>query len=137
MSGTAATRSRSQREVLSWQPWSKQREVLESIRDNPRTSVASCHGPGKTAVAAVGGLWYLSVYPQSRVITTAPTMVQLRDVLWREITSLYFASEGFLEAELFGTRLEIAPDWFAVGLTTDTPGTVSGSPRRAPVADRR
>ena len=53
-------------------------------------------------------------------------MVQLRDVLWREITSLYFASEGFLEAELFGTRLEIAPDWFAVGLTTDSPERFQG-----------
>ena len=113
-------------EVLRWKAWSRQREILYSIRDNPRTAVASCHGPGKTATSAVAALWYLSVFPHSRVITTAPTMAQLRDVLWREITALYYASEGFLAGELFGTRLEIAPDWFAVGLTTDSPERFQG-----------
>lgn len=113
-------------EILHWQAWSKQRAILESVRDNERTAVASCHGPGKTATSAVAALWYLSVFPHSRVITTAPTMAQLRDVLWRELTSLYYASHGFMAGELFGTRLEIAPDWFAVGLTTDSPERFQG-----------
>jgi hypothetical protein len=27
--------------------WSKQREIIESVRDHRRTAVASCHGAGK------------------------------------------------------------------------------------------
>ena len=40
------------RTVLRFEPWSKQREILESVRDNRRTAVRSAHGVGKTAVAA-------------------------------------------------------------------------------------
>lgn len=114
------------REVLGWEAWSKQAEILASVRDHPRTSVASSHGVGKTSTAAVAALWYLSVFPDSRVVSTAPTQRQLRDVLWREIASLYHASRGFIGGELFGTRLELSPTWFAVGLTTESPEQFQG-----------
>lgn len=35
------------RDVLQVHAWSKQAEVLEAVRDHPRTAVASCHGAGK------------------------------------------------------------------------------------------
>jgi hypothetical protein len=114
------------REVLRFQAWSRQREILESVRDNPRTAVRSCHGPGKSATAARAALWFLSVNPHSRVVTTAPTTAQLRDVLWREIARAHRDSRGFIGGELLGTRLEIASDWFAVGLSTDRPDRFQG-----------
>jgi phage terminase large subunit len=46
------------REVLRFEPWSKQREILESVRDHERTAVRSCHGAGKTAVASRVALWF-------------------------------------------------------------------------------
>jgi hypothetical protein len=113
-------------EVLRFSCWSRQREILESVRDNPRTAVRSCHGPGKTATAARVALWFLSVFPHSRVVTTAPTTAQLRDVLWREIAQAHRDSRGFIGGELFGTRLEIASDWFCVGLATDRPDRFQG-----------
>lgn len=114
------------REVLRFEAWSKQAAVLESVRDHKRTAVRSCHGAGKSAVAARAALWYLSAFPGSRVITTAPTRAQLRDVLWREIRSAFHASGGFLTGELSQTRLEIRDDWFAVGLSTDEPERFQG-----------
>lgn len=42
------------REVLGKQPWSAQADILRSLRDHPRTAVRSCHGIGKTFVAATG-----------------------------------------------------------------------------------
>lgn len=111
---------------LGFEPWSKQAEVLESVRDHKRTAVRSCHGAGKTATAARAALWYLAAFPGSRVITTAPTNAQLRDVLWREIRSAFHASGGFITGELSQTRLEIRDDWFAVGLSTDQPERFQG-----------
>src|SRR4051794_20665753 len=73
------------REVLKFESWSKQREIFESVRDNQRTAVRSAHGVGKTATAARAVLWFLAAYPYSRVITTAPTFSQVKELLWREI----------------------------------------------------
>ena len=97
------------REVLRFDPWSKQREILESARDHTRTAVRSCHAAGKTATAARAAVWFLAVHPHSKVITTAPTWAQVRDLLWREIRLGHAASDGFVGGELFDTRLEL--DW--------------------------
>lgn len=112
--------------VLGFTPWSTQRAILESVRDNPRTAVRSCHGSGKTAIAARCVLWFLAAHPNSRVVTTAPTFTQVRDLLWREIAAgVARAPQGFFgEPNL--TRLEVSPTWFAVGLSTRTPEHFQG-----------
>lgn len=73
--------------------WSKQREILESVRDNPLTAVRSCHSAGKSFVAATLTCWWIDVHPagQARVITTAPTSKQVDAVLWYEINRLHAA----------------------------------------------
>jgi len=100
--------------------------ILESVRDHTRTAVRSCHGAGKTATAARCVLWFLACFEGSRVITTAPTRAQVQDVLWREIAWAYRQSAGLIGGELTGTRLEIAPDWLALGLATDQPERFQG-----------
>lgn len=106
-------------EQLHFEPWSRQRAVLESVRDSSRTAVRSCHGAGKTAVAARAALWFLAVHPNSRVITTAPTWQQVSGLLWREIRLAYQQAGGFIGGEIFDTRLELAIDWLAIGLSSD------------------
>lgn len=111
---------------LGFSPWSIQRQILESVRDNKRTAVRSCHGSGKTAIAARAVLWFLAAYPESRVVTTAPTFTQVRDLLWREIAQgVHHAPAGFYGQPNL-TRLEISPTWFAVGLSTRTPEHFQG-----------
>jgi len=107
------------REVLHFFAWSKQCEILESVRDHPRTAVRSAHGPGKTATAARAALWFLSVHEGAKVITTAAGATQVRHQFWREIARAYNASGGWIGGELYHTRLELSKDWFAVGFTTD------------------
>lgn len=114
------------REVLKFEPWSKQREILESVRDHSRTAVRSCHAAGKTATAARAALWFLAVHPHSRVLTTAPTWAQVRDLLWREIHLGYQAAPEFFGGEIFDTRLELGTDWLALGLSTDRPERFQG-----------
>lgn len=73
--------------VLHEHAWSKQCEVLESVRDNRHTAVHSCHGVGKSFIAARTAAWWLSVHPpeEAFVVTSAPSFSQVRAILWREI----------------------------------------------------
>lgn len=67
--------------------WSKQREILESVRDNRRTSVHSCHESGKSFIAARATAWWIDSHApgDAFVVTTAPTGAQVRAILWKEI----------------------------------------------------
>jgi hypothetical protein len=67
--------------------WSKQREIIESVRDNRYTAVQSCHDVGKSFIASRAVAWWLSVHPQGQAfaVTTAPTAAQVSAILWREI----------------------------------------------------
>ena len=71
--------------------WSKQREVIRSVRDHYKTSVKSCHSAGKSLVAATTATWWIDVHPVGTafVVTTAPTDSQVRAILWREINRIH------------------------------------------------
>lgn len=69
-------------------PTEQQLQLLtgkSSIAKHKRTSVRSGHGPGKTTVAAWIILWFMITRPFAKVVCTAPTARQLRDVLRTEI----------------------------------------------------
>lgn len=112
--------------VLGFHPWSKQRDILESVRDNPRTAVRSCHGTGKTAIAARVVLWFLVAFPKSRIVTTAPIFDQVRYLLWPEIHKAVAKARPGMFPNPLDTRLEISKDWFAVGLTSREPENFAG-----------
>ena len=111
------------RDVLGKDPWSKQEEILESVRDNKRTTVRSCHAAGKTAVAAMTALHFLFCYPNSIVITTAPSWPQVKNLLWREIRSAHSENKRRRPPGLGGechlTGLEVGTNWYAIGLSTN------------------
>lgn len=65
--------------------WSKQREILRALAVHEKVAVASCHGVGKTFLAARAVLWFLHAYAPAIVATTAPTAHQVTNLLWREI----------------------------------------------------
>ena len=75
-------------EVLGVQPWSKQRDIMRSVRDNKYTCVQSGHNVGKTFITACLSLWYLSCFPDCVVLTTANGWAQVKGVLWEEIRKL-------------------------------------------------
>lgn len=67
--------------------WSKQREIAESVRDNKRTAVPSCHDAGKSFIASRLAAWWIDSHPPGTafVVSTAPSFQQVRMILWREI----------------------------------------------------
>jgi hypothetical protein len=82
------------RDPVSWleqraqtETWSKQQDVFRSIVVNPKTAVHSSHSVGKSFTAAQVACWWLDVHPpgDAFVLTTAPTDVQVKAILWREI----------------------------------------------------
>ena len=114
------------REILGVDPWEKQEEIIESVRDNDNTAVASGHGVGKTFISACTTLWFLVTHDQSRVITTAPTNRQVESILWAEIWNLYKNARVPLGGRLLKTSLNIEEKWFALGLSTDDPDRFQG-----------
>jgi len=79
------------RERAGVEVWSKQVEILESVRDHPNTAVRSCHSASKSFTAGLAVCWWLDVHPpgEARVVTTAPTSKQVDAVLWYEINRFY------------------------------------------------
>lgn len=113
-------------EVFDEQLWKKEKDIVNSVRDNIRTTVRSCHGSGKSYVSARIALWFLYNYPNSKVITTAPTFRQVQDILWREIRTAHSKAKIPLSGKPLQTSLEIDTNWFALGLSTDDPDRFQG-----------
>ena len=114
------------REFLGEEPWGKQREILESLVDNPVTAVRSCHGIGKSWVASRAVLWFLFSYPGSIVFTTAPTKRQVESIIWQEVGAAYAKAKWPLGGDLLKTRLDVGEKWFAFGFTTRVPDGFQG-----------
>ena len=95
--------------------WSKQREIAESVRDNPRTVVHSAHSTGKSFLAARIMAWFMATsYPQETfVVSTAPTYNQVRAILWRELRRAH--ASGDLVGRMNQTEWHIADELVAMG----------------------
>src|SRR3990167_11212730 len=84
-------------EVLGGTPWLKQIQIMESVRDNLKTSVRSANGVGKGWVASDIALWWLYTRYPAIVITSAPTNRQVEEILWGEIRRKFNRSKVKLE----------------------------------------
>lgn len=77
------------KEVLGAYLWSKQREIVYSVRDNKRTVVRSSNGTGKSYTCGVlAGWWIATRYyrdpMQTIVVTTAPSFPQIKTNVFHE-----------------------------------------------------
>jgi hypothetical protein len=77
--------------VLNIETYSKQREILRLLEFVPKLAVPSCHDAGKSFIAALACVRFLARYPPgtARIVTTAPTMTQVRAILWNEINAMF------------------------------------------------
>lgn len=71
--------------------WSRQRQILESVRDNKRTAVPACHANGKSHLAARAIAWWICVHPvgTAMAVTTATTFRQVRAILWSHVRRVH------------------------------------------------
>lgn len=103
--------------VLGDKLWQRQKDILESVRDNSETSVRSSHGIGKSFCASRAALWFLYNHINSVVITTAPGRRQVRGILWKEIRSAHRKARIPLGGRVLTQELELTEEWFAWGFT--------------------
>ncbi len=119
------------REVIGAVPEPNQERVLTNISNNVYSAAHTGHGVGKTTVGAWVTLWFEFTRAEAKVITTAPTWRQVKDLLWTEVHK--WARKMELDKigwtfpyELLSTRLVIREEWFATGESTDDPFKLEG-----------
>jgi hypothetical protein len=104
--------------ILNHNHWDTAKRILRSVATHRRTAVKACHASSKTFTAADAAIWWGVAFPGSKVITTAPTWIQVEKLLWGNIkTALANANIKFPDP--LKTFVELGPDNYMMGLSTD------------------
>lgn len=97
------------REVLGEDPWEKQIEIAEAVRDNALTTVRGCHASGKDWGAGRLDLWW--VYARDGlVVLTGPTSEQVEEIYMRKEIREPFEREQ-LPGDLYVRALRTPRGW--------------------------
>ena len=112
-------------------PYDKQIELLESIRDNRRTSVVGCNSSGKDYIAGRAIVWWMNRWDHAKVIVLGPTHRQVDLIVFREARSAFNAAptiDGYaLKGRMFKTsRYEVSDDSYAEGFATNDEFNIQG-----------
>lgn len=100
---------------------------MEAIRDHARVSVRSCNSVGKDFAAACITLWWVLMWEDAVVVTTAPTWHQVETIQWkREIHRLYEGATVPLPPRLMTTEYRISPEQAAFGISTNNKEALQG-----------
>ena len=94
----------------------EQRAILISVRDEAETNVAAAHAVGKTFVAALALHWWVFAVG-GLVVTTAPRLKQVRDLLWREVRTLWKRNRRRLGGHVDLMQLKLGGELVAWGFT--------------------
>lgn len=107
------------RQVLGHDPWSVAEDIMRAVAvPQSTTAVKSCHASSKTFTAAELVLWW--VYRmRGKAITTAPGFNQVERIMWPEIRSMYAKSNVPLGGRLLNTEIQVEPEVYALGMSTD------------------
>ena len=111
-------------------PTDAQDQIQQSVVRNKFTCVKSANNAGKSYIAARIALWFISTFPESIVITTAPKATQVRDILWGRIREAHTHSEVKIGGQMWTTMFYPArdefPNWLMRGVTSKTAESASG-----------
>ena len=117
-------------EILRVTPDEWQTEALKALSERNRVAIRSGHGVGKSAFESWAAIWFLFTRPFCKVICTAPTIRQLYDVLWSEISKWLKRSEllsSTFEWQKTKVICKCAPErWFAAARTAARPENMQG-----------
>lgn len=126
------------RDVLGVEPWESadpeqhsQADLIRAVGKHDRVACKSGHKIGKSITAVGLALWFVCTRKNARVVLTAPTFHQVKNILWRELTNIYRARS--LES-VFGAALPLDPSTGLkfgngneiVGLSTKQPENMAG-----------
>jgi hypothetical protein len=104
-------------DVLGSRLWRRQRDIMRAVATKPLVAVKACHASGKTYQAARLALWWLTRYPEGKVINTAPGWRQVR-LMWDEIR-LARGQSRISFPEPSATELRITDANYIQGISTN------------------
>jgi hypothetical protein len=116
------------KKVFGARLWAAQREIMQQLSTRRFVTVRSGRKAGKTETGALAVLAFLYT-SKCVVLTTAPTGRQVRDVLWQRIGSMWSKAKTkwpALPGELGTIRLTVAPEHYALGISTNSPDRFQG-----------
>jgi hypothetical protein len=90
--------------------------ILQGLAEWKDVVVESSTGTGKTFVAALAALWFLAVFPNSKVIMVAPKEDLLKVNLWGEIhrfSEVY--KKHYPNADFMKLEIRMDKNWIAIG----------------------
>ena len=73
-------------ECIQITPTTQQIEFFQALAGQKRITIRSGHGTGKDTSATCAAIWFLCTRPYAKVVVTAPTNRQLRDIFLSEIS---------------------------------------------------
>lgn len=76
------------REVLGVEPWSRQAELIEAVRDHDRVACKAGRRVSKSHTVAGIALWWYCSWPGARVVLSSTTARQVDQILWRELSMM-------------------------------------------------
>jgi len=84
--------------------WSKQIEIMHSVRDHKQTAVKSCHSAGKSFITSRIMGWWLDprvhALGSAFALSTAPSWPQIEAILWRYLKRVH--AKGKLPGRITG-----------------------------------
>ena len=113
------------RDVLGFEPWTRQEEVLRSVIDHELTVVRGANGVGKDAVSfGVAALHHVFVRG-GMVVAIAPTERQVVEIgMARELGRWWRAAK--LEGELYRSALRVSDDRGVLAFTSNEVSRLTG-----------
>jgi len=105
--------------------WEKQEEIINTVWESRFTVVKSCYASGKSFTAACLAIAFVHLYPDSVVITTAPSYRQL-DNIWNVVHQLKEKRKAQLGSRFLKHEIRCNPGHYAMGFTTNMPERVQG-----------
>lgn len=117
-------------DALGITPYPEQAELLQKvIRERQWTAWRSGHGPGKSTGIALIVLAWITLFPNSRVVCTAPKKEQIFDVVWAEIARILMGSKIAPDLEWTKTKVFFKgreQTQVALARTSRTPEAMAG-----------
>ncbi len=104
-------------------------DVLRRVLAGRDVTWRASHGVGKTTTMAVAVFLFLTLNPDSKVVTTAPTWYQVSTVMWKEIGKWHtrFRFKAYWDLSSVKLQSTARPStWFAVGRAAARPENMEG-----------
>jgi len=119
-------------DILGCVPDEQQAEVLMSIISNPKLSIRSGRGVGKSYISAILMLWFIHTRQNAQIYLTAPSQSMLTAV-WATVSKLHYGSVSMFRDrfDLLTTSMKhklYSTHWFCMQQTSrkDKPESMAG-----------